>query len=319
MSRIFVTNRPNYCHKKFAESVGCRFYHVNHFIPENIPLLSLPVNGFLNSLKLGDADVFFAESIMDYYPVYYKKTCAEKIILVAEDTLFKMGSMNTVKRDFLLKLFRSADGFIAISDLCRRMLRRHVQAPVRTAYPFPHREFFHVKSDIHSKNILFVGRNDRTKGFPELVEAVRMLRRADKEWNLFLIGECSISVKPEEGIHPLGFVRDMEPYFRKCAYYVHPAHFDPCPATVFEAMNAGMITVISDSIGQTDIFMKTRLGNLVLADNRPATIARILSAFSSKNNSRLSAKLRKLSMKFREKERVALFKKQFESLLGELA
>lgn len=318
MGRVFVTNRPNYCHRRFAESVGCKFYHVKHFIPENIPLLSLPVNGFLNSLMLEDSDVFFAESIMDYYPVYWKNTNAKKIILIAEDTLFKMESMNAAKRNFLAGMFRSADGFLAVSDLCRRMLLKYVKAPVRVAYPFPHREFFRVSADVKSRNILFVGRNDKTKGFVELVEAVRMLRKDDKEWNLFLVGECSRAVEPEEGIRPLGFVKDMAPYFRKCAYYVHPAYFDPCPATVFEAMNAGMITVISRNIGQTEIFRRNRLDGLILPDNKPQTIARKLSELDQKNKSGISGKLRTISRHFRERERVRAFRNEFESLLGEL-
>ncbi|MBI2578443.1 MAG: glycosyltransferase family 4 protein [Candidatus Aenigmarchaeota archaeon] len=318
MSRLFVTNRPNYCHKKFAESVGCSFYHVKHFMPENIPLLSLPVNGMLNSFFLGNAEVFFAESVMDYYPVYYKHTGGKKIILIAEDTLFKLGSMNGIRKNYIIKLFRSADGFMAVSDLCKDMILGYAEKPVRVAYPFPHKEFFHVRSDIKSRKILFIGRNDKTKGFPELVDAVKILRKSDPGWELFLIGECSRAVKKEDGIHPLGFVRNIEPYMKSCAYYVHPARFDPCPATVFEAMNAGMITVISDNIGQTRIFRENGLGGLVLDDNAPEAIAKKLDELSGKGNVKLSLKLRNLSKEYREDRMIKIFKREFESLLEEV-
>lgn len=287
-------------------------------MPENIPLLSLPINGMLNSFFLEDAEVFFAESIMDYYPVYYKHPEGKKIILIAEDTLFKMETMNSIKKNFLVKLFASADGFMAISDLCRNMLLGYVKKPVRVAYPFPHKEFFHVRSDIKSKKILFIGRNDKTKGFPELVDAVKILRKNDPEWKLFLVGECSKAVKKEDGIHPLGFVRDIEPYMKSCAYYVHPAHFDPCPATVFEAMNAGMITVISDNIGHAGIFRNNGLDSLILDDSKPETIARKLEDLSRKNNKKLSIKLRNLSKKYRENKMIKIFKEEFESLLDEV-
>lgn len=318
MSRLFVTNRPNYCHKKFAESVGCEFYHMKHFMPENIPLLSLPINGMLNSFFLENAEVFFAESVMDYYPVYYKHPEGKKIILIAEDTLFKLGSMNETKKNYIIKLLGSADGFMAISDLCRNMLLGYVKKPVRVAYPFPHKEFFHIRSDIKSKKILFIGRNDKTKGFPELVDAVKILRKSDLEWELFLVGECSRAVRKEDGIHPLGFVKDIEPYMKSCAYYAHPAYFDPCPATVFEAMNAGMITVISDNIGQAGIFRKSRLHSLVLNDNGPEAIAKKLSELSGKNNKKLSLKLRNLSKDYRENKMIKIFKEEFESLLDEV-
>jgi glycosyltransferase involved in cell wall biosynthesis len=226
--------------------------------------------------------------------------------------------MSGPKKKFIINLLKSADGFVAISDLCKRMVEKYVTSPVVVAYPFPHRNFSKVKSNIKSKNALFVGRNDKTKGFTNLVEAIKILRENDKEWNLYLIGECSKSVKEEEGIHTKGFVSDMVPYFEKCAYFVHPADFDPCPATVFEAMNAGMITVISNNIGQTDIFRSNKLNNLILESNSPEAISNKLLQLSQKNNSLLSKKLKTMSKDFDESKRLKIFKKQFERLIGEI-
>lgn len=316
MNCLFVTNRPNYCHKRFAESIGAKFFHVRHFIPENIPAVSLTLNGFLNSLCLPESGVFFAESVMDFYPVYYKNPKGKKIILIAEDTLFKLEKMPKIKKDYIIRLLRKADGLVAISELCKRMVLKYVSKPVRVAYPFPHKEFFHVKADIESKNVLFVGRNDKTKGFMELVEAVKLLRKSDPEWKLYLVGECSRSVKAENGIIPAGFVQKMEPYFEKCAFFVHPAQFDPCPATVFEAMNAGIIPVISKNIGQTDIFRKTGLNRLVLEDTRPEIIAEKLEDLSREGKKSLSSKARSLSKRFRERERLRIFKNEFLSLVN---
>src|SRR3990172_6623249 len=163
MKAVFTTNRPNYCHRRFAESVNARFFYVKHYIPDGIPLLSLPINGFLSSLSLPDADVYFSESIMDYYPVYYKNPEGRKIILLAEDTLYKLPMLPKPKKDFIVRLLKSADGFLAVSDICRHLLLKYVEKPVRIVYPFPHKEFFHVKANINSKNILFIGRNDKSK------------------------------------------------------------------------------------------------------------------------------------------------------------
>lgn len=318
MSCLFVTNRPNYCHERFAESVGCKFYYMKRFIPERIPVLSLPVNGILNSFFLQDADVFFAESLMDFYPVYYKRPEGLKIILIAEDTLFKMENMPSIKRDYILGVLESADGFFAISEMCRKMLLKYVDKPARTVYPFPHKEFFHVNADTGSKNILFIGRNDRTKGFMELVEAVKLLRQGDREWKLYLIGECSKAVKAEQGIIPLGFVPRMEPYLRRCAFLVHPAYFDPCPATVFETMNAGMIPIISRHVGQAEIFEKSNLRRLLLDGISPGKIAEKILDVSSMNKRQISRRARRLSTKFRENGRLMAFKSEFRRLLNDL-
>lgn len=322
MTRVFVTNRPNYCHKRFAETVGCEFFHVKHFVPDGMPVFSLPVNGMLNAFYLKNtAEVFFAESIMDYYPIYYKRPKGKKIILVAEDTLTKLDKMNIIKKNYILKLFNSCDGFLAISESFKRLLLRYFKKPVRVVYPFPHKEFFHVKATTNSKNVLFIGRDDKTKGFLELVEAIKLLRTETPNWNLYLIGECSKSVKPEEGIHPLGYVKNMEPYMKNCTYFVHPAeaHADyTTVATVFETMNAGIITIISSGLGQAEIFHESRLDNLILPNNKPETIAKKLEELSRKNNRKLSFKLRNISKNFREKKRLKIFRKEFEILLSSI-
>lgn len=319
MRPLFVTNRPNYCHRRFAESVGAKFFHVRQFLPENLPLASLMLNGIANSFSLPESDVYFSESIMDFYPVYYRNPQGKKIILIAEDTLFKLTKMTSIKRKYVLKVFRKADGFLAISGLCKRMLLRYINKPVNVVYPFPHKEFFHVKADVESKNILFIGRDDKSKGFPELVKAVKILRKKDREWKLYLVGECSRSVSAETGIFPVGFVDKMEPYFEKCAFHVHPAHFDPCPATVFETMNAGMIPVISGNIGQTEIFIKNGMGRLVLNSVNPESIARKLLDTFNRDKTAISRRARNLSLDFRERGRTASFRKEFRHLIEEVS
>src|SRR3989338_4082719 len=314
---LFVTNRPNYCHKRFAEAVKARFFYVKHPIPDGIPGLSLVLNGFVNSRSLPDSDVFFSESLMDFYPVYYKNPRGKKIVLIAEDTLFKLEKMQQFKKGYILRMLERADGFIAISGLCKKLLMKYTDKPAKIVYPFPHKEFFHVKSNIDSKNILFIGRGDKTKGFPELVKAVKILREKDPEWKFYLIGGCSDSVASEDGIVPLGLVNRMEPYFARCSLHVHPSIFDLCPATVFETMNSGMIPIISKNVGQEEIFREEKLEKLILDSISPERIAAKILEVHSMDKKVLSRKSKKLSMKFREKDRLKMFKKEFKKLLND--
>lgn len=317
MKILFVTNKPNYCHRRFAESVGADFFYVKHPFPDGVPLLSLPINGWFNSRKLPEADVYFAESIMDYFPVYYKNPKGKKILLIAEDTLFQMETMNRWKKGFLIKLFRSADGFIAISDLCKKMLAKYTDKPCRVAYPFPHRNFSDITADLRQKRILFIGRKDPKKGYHKLVKAVKMLREKDPEWSLYLIGECSSDIKKEPGISPEGFVRDMTQYFEKCSFLVHPADFDPCPATVFEAMGAGIIPLITEKVGQADIFRSHGLGKLVMESTEPSAI--VEKILSIHGNAALSRKCKSLSKSFSEGKRLKMFQKTFWKLADEIS
>jgi len=317
MKILFVTNQPNYCHRKFAESIGAEFYYVKHNFPDGIPLLSLPINGWLNSKSLPKADVYFAESVMDYYPVYYKNPGEKKIILIAEDTLFKLKSMSEMKVNFILKMFKSADGFIAISDLCKNLLLQYMNKPCRVAYPFPHTDFSHVKADTESKNIIFIGRKDPTKGYHKLVEAVKILRKSDNEWNLYLIGNCSDGIKKEGGIHPLGRIKNMDPYMKKCSIMVHPADFDPCPATVFEAMQSGVVPIISNNMGQAKIFKENKLKELILYNTNPKQIAEKTLEIHEKTK-KLSKSVKNVVSSYDEKTRIPMFQKEFELLVREI-
>jgi len=317
MKIVFLTNQPNYCHKKFAEAVRSEFYYIKHYIPDGIPLLSLPVNGWLNSFSLPEADVFFSESIMDYYPAYCRNSNTKKIILIAEDTLFKLNGMPKMKRNFILKVFKSADGFIAISDLCKNLLLKYVNKPCRVAYPFPHKDFSHVKADTSAKNIIFIGRKDPTKGYHRLVEAVRILRETDKEWDLYLVGDCSKDIRKEDGIYPVGKIKNLDPYMKKCSLMVHPADFDPCPATVFEAMQAGIVPIISNNIGQTKIFRENNLKELILDNNNPKQIAEKTIQIH-KNIKSLSKKVKRVVSYYNEKARISLFQKEFDLLVKEI-
>ena len=317
METLFVTNQPNYCHRRFAESLKADFYHIKHPFPDGIPLLSLPINGKLNAKALPEADIYFAESIMDYYPIYYRNPQGKKIILLAEDTLFKMEKMSGAKKKFILKLFNSADGFIAISDLCKEMLAKYVDKPCKVAYPFPHTDFSDVRANLRKKNLLFVGRADRTKGYRKLVKAVKILRKEDPEWNLYLIGKCGEDVKKEEGIHTVGVVMDMEPYFENCSILVHPADFDPCPATIFEAMQAGIVPIISDNIGQTKLFRDNGLDNLILESTEPEDIAKKILEVHRKGLKPISQKTKRLVSTFSEPQRISIFRKQFNALVKE--
>ncbi len=318
MKVLFVTNQPNYCHKRFAEAVGAEFYRVKHFVPDGIPIVSLPINGWFNSRKLPEADVYFAESIMDYYPVFYKNPKGKKVILIAEDTLFKLEGMSKPKREFILKLFRSADGFVAISDLCKELLSKYVDKPCVVAYPFPHEDFSDVNADMRQKNILFIGRADKTKGYLKLVEAVKILREKALEWTLYLIGKCSEDVKEEIGIKPMGVVKDMAPYFERCSVLVHPADFDPCPATVFEAMQAGIVPIISGNIGQSKIFLENGMKSLVLDSTDPKVIAAKIEELQHKGLKIFSYKAKQLVSTYNEVQRLSIFKREFSDLMKEM-
>ena len=155
-----------------------------------------------------------------------------------------------------------------------------------------------------------------------MVKAVKLLNKEKRKFNLYLVGRCESTVKENyKWLYKEGFVKpkSLKSYFKKCSIYVHPADFDPCPVSVFEAMSAGMIPIITKNVGQYDIFVENGLNELVLEDNSPEAIAKkILDIYKKPKfwKRKISLKCKKIARNYRKEKQAKLFKKKFYKLLN---
>ncbi|REE28981.1 glycosyl transferase family 1 [Methanothermobacter defluvii] len=177
---------------------------------------------------------------------------------------------------------------------------------------------FDLNCPLHTSKIMFIGiRPD--KCFHNLVEAVRILNGYDGNFQLYLIGSCSDVIEDDyEWLHKVGFTKHPEQYFNKCSFYVNPADFDSFPVSVLEAMSAGIIPIITENTGQSDILREYGLDFLIINNNEPATIARKILEIYSKPlgwKKRVSMKCKEISRIFSEENQVKEFKKVFKEIL----
>jgi glycosyltransferase involved in cell wall biosynthesis len=145
-------------------------------------------------------------------------------------------------------------------------------------------------------NLLTVGRMIESKGFQVLIEAFKQLPPGIKnKARLFLIGDGQYRetlvrlINSESNIKHLGLVKDITPYFAYADCFILPSFYEGLPATLLEAMGAGLACISTDI---SDI--KTRFPNkelMIVPPNDIPSLKQALITLISNNDfrSRLGA------------------------------
>jgi len=252
------------------------------------------------------------------------KNSKTKIILLNADTLlYDLPKTNLLKKKTVEILLSYVDGFIAISSLNKRIASSHFKdKPIVYVYPYGSNNRFEIECDLESKDLLFIGNDEMCKRFDLLVDAVKILNHEGFKFNLYLVGSCIDKVDSDyPWLHKEGFQENLDKYFKQCSMYVHPADFDSCPVTVFEAMSSGLIPVITENVGEADILKENRLNCLVLENNEPEMVAEKIIEISDHDENwkkNVSMKCKEISSSYNEKTQTKEFKKVFLELIDKI-
>jgi glycosyltransferase involved in cell wall biosynthesis len=295
---------PHPAHLAWAKSIGSRVVET-----------PMGIRRF-DQKKLKGSDLLLLESLYcaPFARHYKKKTPECKVISIIADTSFWSERLGILRKMFYWRYLPTVDGFIAVSERIKRDIQNYVSRPVEVVRPFLVNKFRPRKRSFERK-ILFIGNEAREKGYGNLVEAMDHL----PDFELFLVGDCCKKVRARKpNIHLEGRVPSLRPYFQKCSIYAHPADFDPCPSVVWEAMYAGLIPIITEGVGQSELF-EGDMKRLVLKENDPKTVAeKIAEIYSFPDKRELVKKCVRLSEEHTEEKSVRRFKKSFYQLLREL-
>ena len=243
-SILFIHQGPHKVHGAFAQTVTNNWYRYGDNQPEIIKNLIKSI------FDRKSYDVILVEGGLGLPHAVLKKIKhpETKIILLYADTLlYDLPKMNLLKRKTVERLLSYVDGFIAISPLNKRIASKLYQnKPIYYVYPYGSNNSFEIDCDLESHDLLFIGNHEMCKRFDLLVDAVKILNDQGHEYNLYLVGSCVSKIDVDyPWLHKEGFQEDLNKYFKHCSMYVHPADFDSCPVTVFEAMSSGLIPIIT--------------------------------------------------------------------------
>jgi glycosyltransferase involved in cell wall biosynthesis len=321
MKKILFTHQgPHKVHGAFANTVTNKWYRYGDNYPEIIKNLILSV--FDNSLY----DVILVEGGLGLPHAVIKKikNPKTKIILLNADTLLHdLPHMNPLKKQIIKFLLSYVDGFIAISPLNKRIASQYFpEKPIYHVYPYGSHNSFETNCNLNSRNLLFIGNTESCKRFDLLVDAVEILNNKGYDYNLYLVGSCVDSVdKDFPWLHKEGFQEDLIKYFETCSLYVHPADFDSCPVTVFESMSSGLLPIITDDVGESDIIRENGLDCLILDSNQPNIIADKILEINNKDlkwKENVSGRCKEISRQYNEETQSKEFKKVFSNILDDI-
>ncbi len=319
-----ITYKPHYCDKKYGEYVADKIYNMKLFgIPRSLPIISTTLIGKLNSLFIPNDSIYLCNGAFELYPVYYRKQQAKVVTMMKELTFWRFGSLPKYKQSFLKKLFSINTGIITDTEAMKKLIEKHIDVPVEVVNPFCAQPFFENKPTLQAKKILFIGSFESpTKGYDKLIEAFKLLRKDDDEWELYMIGKRGKDFIKDniEGLYVTNYVASLKPYLAKCSIYIHPAYFEPFGITVLEAMSAGLIPIITKQTGVSEVLEKNCLKNLIIKDNKPQIILEKIKDvynYSLVKKSKISIKCKQIVKdNYLEPDGLKIFKKKFKKMVN---
>ena len=315
-----IDKTPHYCDRKYGEAVADRFYYMKDWgFLRFVPFWSL-LRGFVNSFSVPEDDVYLCNGVAELFPVYYKTKRSDIITLVKEQIFWDLPQMSESRRKFILKVLSINKGFITDTERLRAMIKKYCNIKVEVCSPFCAQPFLENRPQINAKSIVFVGAHSPNKGYGQLLEAFKIIKKTDTEWELYMIGSCARNITEQiDGVHVLGYVRDIRPYMSKCSIYVHPAYFEPFGITVLEAMSGGVIPIVTKATGSSEVLEKNSLPFLIVEDNKPETLAQKIVEvynYSTAKKKKISAKCKSIVKKgYLEEKGVKQFRRAFDIIM----
>lgn len=206
-----------------------------------------------------------------------------------------------VKQRLMRLLLSAVDGVIAVSTLVASTFAKlfDYKGPIAVAHPIPDlTKFFMVTPSIESPRICFIGALIKVKGADLLPKILLQIRKAIKNAEMYIIGSGPLQPRSSiEGLHYVGHIprEKMSEILLKCSIYLHPARFDAFPASVVEAMAAGLIPIVTEMTGSRDI-VKELDPNLIVPVDVNAIASKVIKILSLdvKEKKRLSERARRI-------------------------
>lgn len=241
-------------------------------------------------------------------------------------------SKNTIdtKKSNVKSLFNTAfksDGITFCSDAIRTLIQKtEYSNNLFKSYKNKHAVIFnpirleerYFDEIINSKFIFIAGSFSVTKGFKELIEAVKLINLNGYKINLIAAGKLGelgdhykkLSITDSgynKWLKILGPINrsDLFTYYKNAMICVFPSHFEPFGLTCIEAMSVGGLVLGSSNGGMSEIINEGEDGFLVAPKNKELLRDKILEILSINENEkdliRTSAK-NKIEGKFSEKQ-----------------
>lgn len=189
-------------------------------------------------------------------------------------------------------------------------------------------ELSKILPNLKSLNILFIANGPGEfrkfyKGLDLAVDSVLKAKKNIPDLKLFIAGHWDDSILKGIKDHLpyefkddfvfLGSVQNLDGLYKKCSLYLHPSRGDAFPTSSLEAMNAGLVPILSEWTGTKEIFM-TRFPELIVQLDLDSIESKILWYFklNLEQKKKISDSIRECSAKYSAERSISHFKDQFK-------
>lgn len=237
---------------------GCKFMKLLCFIYSYIKMIFCLVftNIHIVHVHVASRKSFYRKS----FYIKLAKLCKKKILLHmhgGEFDIFYWQECNENQRRKITKVLNMSNRIISLGEEWKKRISKYCSTQVTVVYNSVDVEKLNLY-DINSKNVLFLGRLEKTKGIFDLIEAAQFVIKEEKNINFILAGDGDllkitniiIDKKLENNFKLLGWIdsNEVKNLLKDTMCYVLPSYNEGMPMSILEAMSFG-IPIVSTNVG----------------------------------------------------------------------
>jgi glycosyltransferase involved in cell wall biosynthesis len=337
LKTLFLYYGPHPFHERLAKTVNADFLPVPHLSNnpnENLFKKLIRIINFEINIPKG-YDIYLCEGTF-VFPAFVRKFGFFKkalIINITADPLLyylKAKKIRAIGRFFFLSMLNEVNSFICVGEMEKKLLLSFIpNAKTIIAYPFivPNVSRMILKKsriipDLESHKILIIARNDAYyKGIDILIEAFQIIKNKYADAELKIVGNVEVpnEYKSIKDVNFMGFCKDILKIIKEASIYVHPGRGDAFSVSSIEAMLSGLPAIVSKDTGSSEVIIE--INKHLVTTLNPKDVAESIDWYfklSYKQKLNLSKKVVISARRFNEKEMIAKFKKDYQSLLKQI-
>ncbi len=319
----FLYDGPHPAHAAWAKSLNAEFISNALGSGLKIPTISrlLKTLTVLREIP-GNIAVLLCESGAEIFPgaLWKIRNPDKTLVLIVDDPkFFLLPKMNFIKRKAYTWALSNYDMLLPTSSFMKRRIPSNLQDRCRVI-PLYVEEHYRSsrRTNLNSKNVVFVGRVGREKGVDRIIRAFKILKKRFPDASLFVVGDGPLKrelVKQNKDIMWIGEVKDPKEYLMKGSIYMNLARVEPFGIAILEAMHLGLVPIISQNIGVAEIIKNVSSDLIVDTEEEAAEITRKLWESPDLHRT-YSDKCRYLAREFTKEKSINGFKEAVASLIA---
>ena len=333
---LFLYYDPHYNHAMLARALHADFYPAPKLRSEKGNM----INGGLSILKAvfmlpRNYDIYFCEG------TYIIPSLAKKLGLLRKDAkivnilaspllyYIKTGLIKGIRKNFAINLLKEVDLFVYVgnmeSDLLKEILPYAkgiiIYAPTKSEMRKRLIAKKNILPNLNLHKILAIGTHSAYyKGMDIVFEAFKIVKKRFPDAELDMVGNMPDLNKyvncGYEGVHCLGYVKDLVKIIKESSLYVHMGRGDTFPVSALEAMIGGLPTIVSNFTGTKEIIEKVDKNMISKLDAKDLAdkITKYIK-LNEKDKTALSKRFYKAALKFDKNSIIEKFINDFNSAL----